>query len=82
MIGERDEVVIADDDAVAVVLGAVDREGLEVADEDAYEVIRALLGPPRPHRRARPAEPEETCHRDPPIAWFTGATRGRRWSTR
>ena len=43
VIGERDEVVIAEDDAVAVVLGAVDYEGLEVSDEDAYEVIRALL---------------------------------------
>lgn len=43
VIGERDEVVIAEDDAVAVVLGAVDNEGLEVSDEDAYEVIRALL---------------------------------------
>ena len=43
VIGERDEVVIAEDDAVAVVLGAVDTEGLEVADDDAYEVIRALL---------------------------------------
>lgn len=37
------EVVVADDEAVAVVLGAVDREGLDVADEDAFEVIRALL---------------------------------------
>jgi hypothetical protein len=44
VIGERDEVVVVDEDTVAVVLGAVDREGLEVADEDAYEVIRALLG--------------------------------------
>ena len=43
MIGERDEVVVADDDAVAVVLGAVDNEGLEVSDEDAYEVIHGLL---------------------------------------
>lgn len=43
VIGERDEVVVAEDDAVAVVLGAVDNEGLEVADEDAYEVIRGLL---------------------------------------
>jgi hypothetical protein len=43
VIGERDEVVVAEDDAVAAALGAVDREGLEVADEDAYEVIRALL---------------------------------------
>jgi hypothetical protein len=38
-----DEVVVAEDDAVAVVLGAVDREGLEVSDEDAYQVIHALL---------------------------------------
>jgi hypothetical protein len=44
VIGERAEVVVADDDAVAVVLGAVDKEGLEVADQDAYEVIHALLG--------------------------------------
>jgi hypothetical protein len=39
-----EDVVVADDDAVAVVLGAVDNEGLDVSDEDAYEVIRALLG--------------------------------------
>jgi hypothetical protein len=37
------EVVVADDDAVAVVLGALDRQGLAVADDDAFEVIRALL---------------------------------------
>jgi len=37
------EVVVADDDVVAVVLGAVEAQGLEVDDEDAYEVIRALL---------------------------------------
>jgi hypothetical protein len=43
VIGERDEVVIAEDDAVAVVLAAVDNEGLEVSDGDAHEVIRALL---------------------------------------
>jgi hypothetical protein len=43
VIGERDEVVVAEDDTVAVVLGAVDNEGLEIADEDAYEVIRGLL---------------------------------------
>ena len=43
VIGERDEVVVAEDDAVAVVLGAVDNAGLEVSDEDAYEVIRGLL---------------------------------------
>ncbi len=41
--GERPEVVVADDDAVAVVLGAVEAQGLDVADEDAFEVIRALL---------------------------------------
>jgi len=38
-----DAVVIGEDDAVAVVLGAVDTEGLEVSDEDAYQVIHALL---------------------------------------
>ena len=43
VIGERDEVVVAEEDAVAVVLGAVDNAGLEVSDEDAYEVIRGLL---------------------------------------
>jgi hypothetical protein len=39
----RPEVVVADDDAVAVVLGAVEAHGLDVADEDAFEVIRGLL---------------------------------------
>ncbi|MGK2949035.1 MAG: hypothetical protein ACSLFP_10700 [Acidimicrobiales bacterium] len=43
VIGERAEVVVADDDAVAVVLGAVEQEGLEVDDADAYEIIRGLL---------------------------------------
>ena len=43
MIGERAEVVVEDADAVAVVLEAVDNQGIEVADEDAYEVIRGLL---------------------------------------
>jgi hypothetical protein len=43
VIGERPEVVVVDDDAVAVVLGAVEREGLEIDDADAYEVIRGLL---------------------------------------
>jgi hypothetical protein len=37
------EVVVSDDDAVAVVLGAIDNRGLDVSDEDAFEVIRALL---------------------------------------
>jgi hypothetical protein len=41
--GQRPEVVVADDDAVAVVLGAVEAQGLDVTDEDAVEVIRALL---------------------------------------
>ncbi|MFL6206927.1 MAG: hypothetical protein ACJ739_16415 [Acidimicrobiales bacterium] len=38
-----EEVVIGEDDAVAVVLGAVETEGLEVSDQDAYQVIHALL---------------------------------------
>ena len=41
---DRPEVVVADDDAVAVVLGAVEAHGLDVADEDAFQVITALLG--------------------------------------
>jgi hypothetical protein len=43
LTGSRPEVVVADDDALAVVLGAVESQGLDVADEDAVEVIRALL---------------------------------------
>ena len=43
VIGERDEVVVVEDEAVAVALAAVDAEDLEVADEDAYQVVRALL---------------------------------------
>jgi hypothetical protein len=39
----RPEVTIADDDAVAVVLGAVESQGLDVADEDAFQVLHALL---------------------------------------
>jgi hypothetical protein len=42
--GGRAEVTVADDDAVAVVLGAVETQGLDVSDEDAFEVIGALLG--------------------------------------
>ncbi|MDQ2649160.1 MAG: hypothetical protein M3Z03_06370 [Actinomycetota bacterium] len=38
------DVVVADDDAVAVALAAVESAGLEVADEDAFVVISALLG--------------------------------------
>jgi hypothetical protein len=41
--GSRPEVVVADEDAVAVVLGAVEAQGLDVTDDDAYEVIHALL---------------------------------------
>jgi hypothetical protein len=41
--GDRPEVVVADDDAVAVVLGAVEANGLDVSDEDGFEVIGALL---------------------------------------
>jgi len=37
------EVVVTDDDAVAVVLGAIDHRDLDVSDEDAFEVVRALL---------------------------------------
>ncbi len=43
VIGERPEVVVADDDAVAVVLGALERDGLEIDDADAFEIIRGLL---------------------------------------
>ncbi len=61
IIGERDEVVVADDDTVAVVLGAVDNRGLDVSDEDAFEVIRGLLALPRPDRRARSASLTKTA---------------------
>jgi hypothetical protein len=40
---DRPEVIVADDDAVAVVLGAVETQGLDVSDEDAFQVIHALL---------------------------------------
>ena len=43
LTGSRPEVTVADDDAVAVVLGAVETQGLDVTDEDAFEVIQALL---------------------------------------
>jgi hypothetical protein len=43
VIGERPEVVLADDDAVADVLVAIDANHLEVADEDAFAVVRGLL---------------------------------------
>ncbi len=38
-----EEVVLRDDDALAVVLGRADEQGLEVADEDAAQVIQGLL---------------------------------------
>jgi hypothetical protein len=41
--GAGPEVVVADEDAVAVVLGAVEAQGLDVSDGDVYEVIHALL---------------------------------------
>jgi hypothetical protein len=37
-----DEVVVADDDTVAVVLGAADAEGIDVADADVFLVVHAL----------------------------------------
>jgi hypothetical protein len=36
------DVVVADEDALAFVLGHVDEAGLDVADEDAYAVMAAL----------------------------------------
>jgi len=38
-----DDVIVDDDDALAVVLGSVEAEGLDVTDEDAAEVIQGLL---------------------------------------
>lgn len=35
--------VVADDDSVAVVVGYAEQEGLEVQDEDVFEVIAGLL---------------------------------------
>jgi hypothetical protein len=40
---DRPPEVLADDDAVAYVLGRAEAEGLDVADEDVFEVIKALL---------------------------------------
>lgn len=40
---DRPPEVLADDDAVAYVLGRATEEGLDVADEDVFEVIKALL---------------------------------------
>lgn len=41
---EPSDVVVADENALAFVLGQVDEAGLEVIDEDAYAVITALHG--------------------------------------
>jgi hypothetical protein len=41
--GDTPEVVLADDDAVARVLGHVERAGLDVQDEDVFAVIALLM---------------------------------------
>ena len=100
VIGERDEVVVADEDTVAMALRAVDNEGLEVSDEDAYEVIKGLSRLPRRAsapsgaglrpsgclrvllRLAAAQRPRPETATAGSIAWFTGATREGRWSTR
>ena len=41
---ERAPVVVADDEAVAVVLGKADEAGMEVTDVAVYEVLDLLLG--------------------------------------
>jgi hypothetical protein len=40
--GATPDVVVADDDAVAVVLGRAEAEGIEVNDEDVFRVVAAL----------------------------------------
>lgn len=40
---ERSPVVVADDEAVAVVLGKADEVGMEVTDDAVYEVLDLLL---------------------------------------
>jgi hypothetical protein len=42
--GDTPDVVLADDDAVARVLGRAEEEGLDVTDEDVYQVIVGLHG--------------------------------------
>jgi hypothetical protein len=42
--GSTPEVVLADDEAVAVVLGRAEEAGLEVTDEDVFQVIASLHG--------------------------------------
>jgi hypothetical protein len=42
--GDTPDVVVADDDAVAVVLGRAEELDMDVTDEDVFQVIAALLG--------------------------------------
>jgi hypothetical protein len=42
--GDTPEVVLADDEAVAVVLGRAEEAGLDVTDDDVFRVIEALHG--------------------------------------
>ena len=40
---DRPPLTVVDDEVLAVVLGAVEAQGLDVTDDDAYEVILGLL---------------------------------------
>jgi hypothetical protein len=42
--GDTPDVVLADDEAVAVVLGHAEERGMDVTDEDVYQVIAGLHG--------------------------------------
>jgi hypothetical protein len=42
--GATPDVVLADDEAVAVVLGRAEAAGLDVSDQDVYHVIESLHG--------------------------------------
>ena len=42
--GDTPDVVVADDDAVAKVLGRAEEDGLDVTDDDVYQVIVGLHG--------------------------------------
>lgn len=42
--GDTPDVVLADDDAVAVVLGRAEEAGMDVTDDDVFRVIEALHG--------------------------------------
>lgn len=41
-LGNGDKVVVADDDAVAVVLGQAEAEGIDVTDDDVFAVVSSL----------------------------------------